>query len=219
MKYRVVGWTDFNAPDVKGADSSEAAIRAIICDIREHGYKFASCDHQERPLCAPVLNDGCKRLFSRRSFGHVMAWAQGDFSPNGYLDYAFDDFDEQRVCRSPDATRRFDPAAFVPEGDLAEHFCYEVDRDTLDLAKTEGHITLPDEPALLMIDSGDTLTLTAGDRRAEFAVLDSERGYEQSEEEFDLYVKMLAGDLSRVSEWERYYEPSNRRLYLSLRSI
>lgn len=218
MKYRVVGWTTYDGPEVKRADCSEAAMQAILRDIREHHYEFTGWDHQELPLCAPVLNDGCKRLFSQRGFGHVMAWAHGDYSRGGYVNYAFTDFGESPTTCYPDESRRFDPATFQPEQDLAEHFCYEVDAQTIELARTEGEIKLPDDPALLMIDEGDTITLTAGDRRVEFDVLFSERGRDLTEEqELDLYALTLTCDFDKMQEADRRYEQAAWMLFLSLK--
>ena len=89
MKYRVVGWADYSDPDIEDEDVSEAALQAIIEDIRANGYCFSGWDHQESFGCAPVLNDGKRRTFSQRGFGGVMAMAHGNLSRMGYSEYAF----------------------------------------------------------------------------------------------------------------------------------
>ena len=40
MKYRVVGWTEYDNPNVPMESCSPAAMQAILRDIRENGYLF-----------------------------------------------------------------------------------------------------------------------------------------------------------------------------------
>ena len=85
MKYRVIGYTDYDWPDFADGENSDAAIEAIIEDIKKHGYCFSGYAHQEYDNCVPVLNDGLARRFSQRGWGGVMARANGF---TGYMDYS-----------------------------------------------------------------------------------------------------------------------------------
>ena len=183
MKYRVVGWTYYDNPDVEPTGCSEAALQAILRDIREHGYKFTGWEHQELSSGVPVLNDGFKRIFSQRSFGAVMAQAYGDFSRMGYTRYAFHEPFDSEPTHMPPPERDFDPLAFIPETDLREEFTYTVDREVLDAAARGECIRLPNDPALLMIDGGDTLTLCCEDERVRRTVASVDRGPDLTEEE------------------------------------
>lgn len=184
MKYRVVGWTYYDDPDVKAAECDEAAYWAIVRDIREQGYDFTGWDHQELCDGAPVLNDGCKRLFSQREFGQIMAYAHGDFSRMGYARYAFQDFFGRKDSRMPPSERSYDPDGFTPEHDLNEQLTYAIDRARFDAARADGAIELPiDEPTLQAIGGGDTLTLTCEGACATYRVLQVHRGPDLSEEE------------------------------------
>ena len=183
MKYRVVGWTYYDNPEVKSADCDDAAYWAIVRDIREHGYDFTGWDHQEMLGCAPVLNDGCKRLFSQRGFGQVMAYAHGDYSRMGYASYAFEDFFGGHKSKMPPAEREFDPSDFTPETDLCESLTHAVDRAVFDAARAGDVIEFPiDDPVLQSLGCGDTLTLTCEGESATYRVARVTRGPVLSEE-------------------------------------
>lgn len=178
MKYRVVGWTEYDDTSVDEADCSEAAYQAILADIREHGYDFSGWDHQESINGAPVLNDGCKRLFSQRGFGGLMAEAHGNRSRMGYSIYAFR-YNPEDVWVMPPIERSFD-FDFVPEEDLNETITATVDDEALAAAAT-GKVTLPNLPELTYLDEGDTLVLTAPAGSASFLVKEITR-----ERDFDI---------------------------------
>ncbi len=38
MKYRVIGWTNYDDYDIPTGEETFAVMAAIIDDIREHGY-------------------------------------------------------------------------------------------------------------------------------------------------------------------------------------
>ena len=218
MKYRVVGWTAYDDPNVKKAQCTEAAMQAIMRDIRENNYKFSGWDHQEMSLGAPVLNDGCMRVFSQRGFGHVMAWAHGNFDHMAYVEYAFDDPFDSEPSRMPPASRQFDPAAFTPETDLHEAFTCTVDDPTLAALLATKVLKLPhDDPAYTMIDLGDTLTVVCGSFRTTYRVLDAERCRDMTQdEEIDLYAMTCTCDLAKMQEANDRYNQIPRILKLTL---
>lgn len=221
MKYRVVGWTAYDDPNVKGAECTEGAIQAILRDIRKHHYRFTGWDHQERPRGVPVLNDGCMRVFSQRGFGHVMAWAHGDYSHMGYVEYAFDDPSDTTPSRMPSASRQFDPATFTPEADLHEAFTCAVDDLTLSTVLATKEIALPyDDPAFTMIDVGDTLTLVCGESRFVYRVRDAVRCRDMTQEEdMELYALICTCDFNKMREADERYDRTPWILKLALEEL
>ena len=167
MKYRVVGWVSYDDPDVGAKYASPAAIATIIDDIKRHGYCFSGHDHGAYPNCAPVLNDGKKRLFSERGFGALMAEAHGDLSRMGYSSFAFGHFGEEDGALMPDDD--FSPYEFVPEENLNEEISVEATAEDR-AAADRGELTLPDAEALRFLDAGDTLTLLLPEGRASYLV-------------------------------------------------
>ncbi|MBE6553812.1 MAG: hypothetical protein E7666_05655 [Ruminococcaceae bacterium] len=167
MKYRVVGWTDFDSETVDGIDGNSFAERnAIIDEIRKNGYRFTGWDHQEMQTCTPVLNDGKARYYSQRGWGSIMAEAHervGD-----YAGYAFGS-GSNMPCDE------FDPARFTPENDLQETFTVDVEEDIFALAQKKNPFFMEDLPALRMIDRGDTLTLRCKDAQMTVLVTDIDR--------------------------------------------
>ena len=111
MQYQVVGWTEYDCPDTQDAPLTNAAARAIIEDIRAHGYFFSGFDHQERLLGAPVLNDGYRRAVSRRMFAALMAQAYGEEGAFAYAKYMTDIPSECRKMPTDryGALTKFDP--------------------------------------------------------------------------------------------------------------
>lgn len=160
MKYRVVGWTDYDGDDAPDSESpiGFAERHAIVDDIKQNGYLFTGWDHEERLGCTPVLNDGKKRCFSQRGFGSVMAEAHGETDPYAYAHYTFMESITKRILPKTE----YDPRHFTPERDLAEHLSLATDAATLCAARGQNPILLPDDPALRYLDAGDTLTLFFG---------------------------------------------------------
>lgn len=172
MKYRVVGWTDYESDEVPEAHGciGFAERNAIIDEIRKNGYLFSGWEHQESWDCVPILNDGKKRTFSQRGWGCLMAEAYGHL---GSYDYAAFTFHPMKNGKLPNDS--FDIAEFVPETDLNEHFEVEVDDGIFALSQKRNPFFLDDLNALRYIDAGDTLTLRCGDRSADFLVCDINR--------------------------------------------
>ncbi len=167
MKYRVVGWTDFESEEVDGVDGHSFAERnAIIDEIRRKGYRFSGWDHQEMQTCTPVLNDGKARYYSQRGWGSIMAEAHERLGD--YAGYAFGS-GTNTPCEE------FDPAQFIPETDLHEAFTVNVAEDLFALAQRKNPFFLEDLPELRMIDRGDRLTLVCKDRYMTVEIIDIDR--------------------------------------------
>ena len=219
MKYRVVGWTHYDNPDVESVTCDEAGYWAIVRDIREHGYEFTGWEHQEADLGAPVLNDGRKRLFSQRDFGQIMAYAHGDYTRMGYVSFAFPRHPEQRApLRMPSERRRFDPTDFTPEGDLREELVCTLDRARFDAAVASEKLCLPfDTPELETIGSDDTLTLCCGDSRETFGVASAVRGPALSEEEdMKIFTLSCSADLSKMEQADALFNAAPWKIEITL---
>ena len=85
MKYKVIGWTDYENCELESESPSWAAIHAIMDEIKEKGFIITGYDHQESYNCVPVLNDGIKRTMSQRGWGRLMADVLGY---RGMYDYS-----------------------------------------------------------------------------------------------------------------------------------
>lgn len=175
MKYRVVGWTDYDGDDVPDAGSriGYAERHAIIDEIKRNGYLFSGWEHQEGWRTVPVLNDGKKRCFSQRGWGGVMAEAHGCYAPYDYARFTFYESIDERRVKKP--STGFSPDSFTPEGELAESFTLAAEAEVFHSAKENNPFRINDVDALRYLDAGDTLTLTHGDEAINFFVTDVER--------------------------------------------
>ena len=175
MKYRVVGWTDYDSDTVPEARGriGYAECCAIIDEIKKHGYLFSGWDHQECLYCVPVLNDGKKRCFSQRGWGGIMAEAYGETGDYSYAQYTFDGSLDPAYTKKP--TEDFDPYGFTPDAALAEHFTLPVDDEILQDAQTNNPFRIKDADVLRYIDTGDTLTLCSQNRSVTLFVTDIDR--------------------------------------------
>lgn len=218
MKYKVIGWTEYDNTTVEAERCSEAALRAIIRDIAEHGYLFTGWDHQESLRCAPVLNDGKKRLFTQRSFGGVMARAHGDYSRMGYATYAFDWMDGEKTVKPP-AEREFIPGIFAPEA-LNEEITLSVSQEEYAAARADGLLVTDDVEALDLLDVGDTLTLLFDGERASYLVADVERKKDLTEdEEIDILAATYTFDPEKMREANERYEKAKWLVHITLNQM
>ena len=204
MKYRVIGWTEYDGTDIPSAEPTPAAVRAILLDLREHGYLFTGYDHQESPLCAPVLNDGKKRLFSARHFAALMAEAQGERSEMSYARYLQPRRPRlSRRHRLTEEERRVAPGTPAEEG-IAEEITLTVASEVSKAARG-GHVVLPEE-GLTSLDVGDTLTLVSETASASYSVLRVVRRRDLTEEEeIALMALFYTGDRKKQKEAEKRY--------------
>ena len=169
MKYRVVGWTWFDDPNLDYSDICSAAEwNAIVDEIRAHKYLFTGMQHQEWDGCTPVLNDGKMRLCSHREWGALMADAYKDTDDMAYAYYAFGYF-EGEDGKIPEES---DFSDFTPEEIQNEHFEVEVGPLIFERSARKKIIFMSDSDALRYLGRGDTLTLVCGDRRASYLVED-----------------------------------------------
>ena len=175
MKYRVVGWTDYDGDDVpdSGSRIGYAERHAIIDEIKRNGYLFSGWEHHEGWRTVPVLNDGKKRCFSQRGWGGVMAEAYGCYAPYDYARFTFYESIDERTVKKP--STGFSPRSFTPEGELAESFTLAAEAEVFRLAKENNPFRIDDTDALRYLDAGDTLTLTHGEETLTFFVTDVER--------------------------------------------
>ena len=154
MKYKVIGWTDYDNSLFSDGELSDAAVNAIVDDIRENGYLFSGFDHQERLYGAPVLNDGKRRVFSQRGFGAVMAMAYAEEGDYAYSLYSFAVKPDR--CKMPDIDAE---VGYKPDYDLTEDFEIELGVAEYEAALASSEITVDDRDYLRMIDHGDRLHL------------------------------------------------------------
>ncbi len=170
MKYRVIGWTDYDNDLFQDGELSDAVMYAISDDIRENGYFFSGFDHQERLYGAPVLNDGKRRTFSQRGFGAVMAMAYDTEGDYAYSLYAF--AVKPEMCRMPSIEAE---VGYKPDCDLTEDFEIELGVAEYEVAKDSHEITFEDIDYFRMIDRGDRLHLLVGGERHRYNVISAER--------------------------------------------
>lgn len=172
MKYKVIGYTSYDNEEIKPEYCNYSAIEAIIEDLRVNDYLFSGENHEYFSHCAPVLNDGKKRLFSPRSFGRLMANAKGECGYYGHCGYDFTIFEENEL-RLPEKERWLDTKRDLEsliELDLQEEFTLLVDKDQLDKARDEGTISFPQRDELRFMDKGDSLTLVCEDEKEVFLI-------------------------------------------------
>ena len=94
---KVIGWThygDERYPDMDDPiDQYDNYIKAIIKDIRKHGYHFSGYYHQGGDYGVPVFSNGKSLCVSFRTWGRIMADAWLDeldnSSPMGYCNWAW----------------------------------------------------------------------------------------------------------------------------------
>lgn len=184
MKYKVIGWTEYDNSKVENGECSNAIKNAIVDCIKENKYCFTGWDHQERFNCAPVLNNGKKYLFTQRGFGRIMAEAHGYF---GYMDYAHysfdhDEFEEIRV--TPPSERRFKTKDIVSPSSLYDEFSINVSREIYNLATANHKIVIEESTALKYLDAGDKLTLIQDNNVKTFKVKNVDAEKDLTKEEF-----------------------------------
>ncbi len=189
MKYKVIGWTDWENDDIECGSATYAVCNAIIDCIKEKGLCFSGYHHQECFCCVPVLNDGKKRLFSQRGWGKLMAEAHGFFGPFDYSNFAYRFGKDDGLIMPDIITEEFEPEGFVPERNLRENFDIELDMAGLDSALETSQIRLDDIPRFRYLDMDDTLTLRCGSEALVFLVTDLERKQEFDLEKYKEHMK------------------------------
>ncbi len=213
MKYRVIGWTYYEDDHIETAGASDAAVRAIIEEIRARGYLFTGWHHQEGSHTVPVLNDGKKRLFSTRTLGAIMAEAHGY---HGMMDYAlFADYYGQGEWVEP--RESYSLRDVEPIERLRERFTVDTTAEVLAAARETGSVRLPDSEALAYLDVGDLLVLKEGEEEHAFLVKDVERKRDLTPEEARLlsYIGLPLSAEERA-ERDRVWREAKTLLCLTL---
>lgn len=68
---KVIGWGTYD-DRYRSAEITTEVNRAIIEDIRAHGYRFSAWEHQEGRRCAPLMDDMRIARFSREAWASLM---------------------------------------------------------------------------------------------------------------------------------------------------
>ncbi len=173
MKYRIIGWTNYDDKDYPTAELSYAIKHAVADDIKNNGYCLTGYHHQEYERCVPVLNTGEKAVFSQRGFGDVMATALGMRGPYDYSLYAYTPDPDNKCYVLPTAKPRRE--LIQGKKELAEEFRIELDFETFAKADITETLELPDSEEYRLIEKGDTVKLTSGEHDAKYWVLDVDR--------------------------------------------
>lgn len=92
---KVIGWGTYDDRYRQTGITSEVN-RAIIEDIKAHGYRFSSWEHQESVHCAPLMDDLRIVRFSREAWASLMVTCHhADASPEDkrfyFVHYKYDD--------------------------------------------------------------------------------------------------------------------------------
>lgn len=172
MKLKVIGWTHFDDRKYPEKEIDSVAYQAIYDEIKENGYLFSGWHHNEIDKCAPVLNDGCIRRFSQRSWGSLMADVLGEKGRYAYARYSFNthfDVDEDRI-KLPD--KEVNEAEILPEKELYEEHVIDADDKLLIEALSEGTIHLPDSPDKRYMHVKDTVLLINNGKKYRFRIRD-----------------------------------------------
>ncbi len=175
MKYKVLGWTDYDSFDFEDGDNTDAAVAAIIEDIKAYGYCFSGYAHQEYSGGVPVLNDGLARRFSQRGWGSVMAQAHGFFGPVDYSNFAYHFPADEEIM--PDHKRWVTPDDIEKLTALDEEFLVNLSSGELAKAIKHSVVEINDLPNFKLLELNDTVVLADGKRVVKYTVSDYERGW------------------------------------------
>lgn len=176
MKYKVIGWTNYDNYQIPYYDKTIgfAERNAIIDEIRKNRYLFSGWDHQESwENCVPILNDGKKRCFSQRGWGGVMAEAYGEMGDYDYAIYTFHESIKPKAKNYP--AGEFFKNDFVIEPLENEHFDVTVSEELFNIAKKKNPFYLEDVEALRYLDENDTITLHCNNETLTFLVASVDR--------------------------------------------
>ncbi|MBQ7761468.1 MAG: hypothetical protein IJ400_05365 [Clostridia bacterium] len=190
MKYRVIGWTNYENEAIPEGEYSLAKEYAIVEDIRKHNYVFTGMHHENHPYCAPVLNTGERILLSQRGFGDTMSLARRDGT---YVDYAYDwEMDpEDKGFVFPEGDRCIDVVDKKENVcDLWEKYEIKVTREQFEEAEKTGKIVIFPNPVYDFLDIGDHLTLLCDEDRQECLVVKHYVDFEEVNEEYKVVYKL-----------------------------
>ena len=158
MKYKVIGWDNYDTSEWKDGDASDAVVEAICDDIKKNGYEFSGYYHQEGWSGAPVLNDGLRYCFSQRGWGEVMAQAHGY---TGFMDYAIYAFATGEEGKTPEGN--IDESLIASRESLCETYSVKVSPEDFEKADSESALVIADDKKYRFLDQGDCLNIVVGD--------------------------------------------------------
>lgn len=124
MKYKVIGWTDYGNAGypLNSHPHGNSAWCALVCELRQKGYRFGGDSHQYVSGGVPVLNDGTRLEYGMRDWGQAMAEAvYGDNPPpSAYMKYYMDSGlgEDELVMPKPFV----DKSLILPAEELADEY-------------------------------------------------------------------------------------------------
>ncbi len=180
MKFKVIGWCDFDDTEIPATRECErSAYHAIIDEVKEKGYCFSGYAHQEMRNGVPVMNDGKKRIFSRRGWGSLMAEARDGKHYMDFTLYAEAFATEEAELRGmPTDSVRVERVTDATDAEfLHEEFTVSVNAAALARARRNGLYEGPNAPEFRYIDKGDKITLVTDGDSEEFTVSELKRGW------------------------------------------
>ncbi len=204
MKYKVIGWVSYDEYGIEDADISYAVNAAIIDEIRKNRYMFSGYQHQEFCCCAPILNDGKRRCYSQRGWGHLMAEAYGDMAMYSYSVYSF--FSNAGDEKFPES-KFLDLDNYVPETDLNEVF----NISDLEFELKDNIIIMKDYYPLRYVDKDDIIKINS----FLFKVLDVNRKMTIGGDELEEKNKAIP-DIDDEKFMEKYIELRESSINLQL---
>ncbi len=224
MKYKVIGWTEYDDISFREGRNTDAAVNAIIDDIKANGYCFSGYAHQEMTCGAPILNDGKIRRFGQRDWGAVMARAHGRMRYMDYSNYAFSfGYGEEEL---PDFEKWISTDNLNVETELNETFTIEVSDAEFDKLSGGGEFETDDTTALRFADVGDTLVLKCADRAFSYKIAHLARGWtlRLKAKEKTVYIQemwqlLYGGNAKENAAAEEAYERGTTRILFTLEKI
>lgn len=123
--FKVIGWVDFDDEEYPVCDECIAVDYAVIAELKEKGYKFGGDAHQYKAGCCPVINNGCKAVYSARQWGALMATALGIYTDEyAYMEWYSDGWTREGMTGENGIERQsVYPVAHVDKTLLSEKLC------------------------------------------------------------------------------------------------
>ena len=219
MKYKVIGWTNYEDSTLESTPPTDAAVYAIIDNIRSNGYHFTGFHHQEEEHAVPVLNDGKKRLFSQRGFGGLMASV---YHLDGIFDYAKFTYPRNDNDKYILPQKGYRHADFQDPSTLCERYTVLLDEISAQAALATQSLVLNDLLALRYIDCGDDIILKSPSAEYRFRVRLVKRQKDLTEEEsieIDLASLSMHKNRERFDRANELYKNAKLKLTVELEPL
>ena len=187
MKYKVIGWTYYENSEIPSKGCGFADYRAILEEITRKGYRFSGYAHQEFSRGVPVMNDGKRRIMSSRSWGALMAKANGYNNPMDYTLFA-EKFRSVEAEKMPPSSEDYIfHTNEITDEDLSEEFTLEVSPAEYARVLENGRIAVYEEEGILYLDVGDRVRLKVSDALTRLPYVEDG----ESEDNGELYSRLL----------------------------